>query len=375
MTDRPDAGTPGAGDPSAGKPGAADRIRLFSVLSSPWIAQCCYALAKLGLADLMAAGPRPVAELAAEAGADERALHRMLRALAAAGLVHESGPGCFGLTPVTQPLRSQVFGSSRDTAVMFGEEVFRSFAEITHTLRTGQPAFEKVYGQPFYDYLGSNPAAARTFGAAMGGAGVPAVLSACDLAGLRTVVDVGGGDGGLLARLLRAQPRARGVLVDLPAAAAQAKDRLGRAGLAGRVDFVEASFFDEMPAGADVYVLCRVLHNWPDEDALRLLRRIRQAMATDGRIVVIEDLIQSATVRNKDLNQPAAGQEPGHEATAPPGRAGAEIMDLLILLMLSGCDRTESEYTGLLGRAGLRVTAVHQPRGRSVESAIEAVPA
>jgi SAM-dependent methyltransferase len=391
MTDQPTAGQPGsgqpgagkpsAGKPSAGKPSAEDRIRLFGILSSPWLAQCCYALADLGLADLMAAGPRPVAELAAGAGADERALHRMLRALTAAGLVAEAGPGCFGLTPVTQLLRSDVFGSSRDTAVMFGEEVFRSFAEITHTLRTGQPAFEKVYGQPFYDYLGGNPAAARTFGTAMGGAGVPAVLTGCDLAGLRTVVDVGGGDGGLLIRVLRAQPQARGVLVDLPAAAAQARERLGRAGLADRVDFVEASFFDEMPAGADAYVLCRVLHNWPDEDAVRLLQRIRKVMAPDGRIIVVEDLVHPATVQNKSQDEAAQPAQDGKPQPAQDGgsqsrRAGAEIMDLLILVMLSGCDRTESEYTDLLGRAGLRVSAVHPPpRGRSVESAIEAVPA
>jgi SAM-dependent methyltransferase len=329
------------------RPTGADRMRLFGILTSPWLAQGCYALAKLGLPDLMAAGPRPVAELAASAGLDERALHRMLRALAAAGLLREDAPGCFGLTPVTQPLRSDVFGSSRDTAIMFG--------------RTGQPAFEKVYGQPFYDYLGTNPDAARTFGTAMGRAGVPAVLSGCDLAGVGTLVDVGGGDGGLLATVLRAQPRARGVLVDLPAAAARARERLARAGLDGRVEFVEASFFDAMPAGADAYVLCRVLHNWPDQDAVRLLRRIREVMAAGGRVIVIEDLVQQA------------GGAPG---VAEPGQPGAEIMDLLILLMLSGCDRTQAEYTGLLGQAGLAVTAVHPPpHGRSVESAIEAVPA
>ena len=351
------------------RPSGADRMRLFSILTSPWIAQGCYALARFGLPDLMAAGPRPVAELAASAGLDERALHRMLRALTAAGLLQEDTPGCFGLTPVTQPLRSDVFGSSRNTAIMFGEEVFRSFAEVSYALRTGQPAFEKVYGQPFYDYLGENPDAARTFGAAMGRAGVPAVLSACDFEGAATVVDVGGGDGGLLSRVLRAHPRARGVLLDLPAAAAQAKERLARAGLDGRVDIVEASFFDEMPAGADLYLLCRVLHNWPDGEALRLLRRIRAAIAPGGRVIVIEDLVQ-----------PAAGQDEGHDPGAPgtatAGLPGAEIMDLLILLMLSGCDRSESEYTGLLGQAGFGVTAVHPPpQGRSVESAIEAVPA
>jgi SAM-dependent methyltransferase len=336
-------------------------VRLFGIMSGAWVAQCCYALAKLGLPDLMAAGPRPAAELAAAAGLDERALHRMLRGLTAAGLLREDPPGHFGLTPVSQPLRSDVFGSSRDTAIMFGEEVFRSFAEITYTLRTGRPAFDKVYGQPFYDYLGASPAAARTFGTAMGGAGVPAVLSACDLGGVRTVVDVGGGDGGLLARVLRAQPQARGVLVDLPAAAAQAKERLSRAGLDGRVELVEGSFFDVMPAGGDAYVLCRVLHNWPDGEAAALLRRIREVMAPGGRVIVLEDLVQ-----------PADG--PGGATEA--GQPGAEIMDLLILLMLSGCDRTQAEYTGLLAQAGFAVTAVHPPpRGRSVESAIEAVPA
>jgi SAM-dependent methyltransferase len=355
------------------RPTGADRMRLFGILTGPWLAQGCYALAKLGLPDLMAAGPRPVAELAASAGLDERALHRMLRALAAAGLLREDTPGCFGLTAVTQPLRADVFGSSRDMAIIFGEEVFRSFAEVVSTLRTGQPAFEKVYGQPFYDYLGANPVAARTFGTAMGRAGVPAVLSGCDFTGVGTVVDVGGGDGGLLATVLRAQPQARGVLVDLPAAATQAKERLARAGLDGRVDFVEASFFDAMPAGADVYVLCRVLHNWPDRDAVRLLRRIREAIAPGGRVIVIEDLVQPAT--GQDPGQDG-GQAPDATGAATAGLPGVEIMDLLILLMLSGCDRSESEYTGLLGQAGFGVTAVRPPpHGRSVESAIEAVPA
>lgn len=348
-------------------PSAADRMRLFGILSSPWLAQSCYALVKLGVPDLMAAGPQPVAELAAAAGADARALHRLLRALAAAGIVHEATPGCYGLTPLGQPLRSDVPRSSRDAAVMFGEEVFRSFAEILHTLRTGQPAFEKVYGEPFYDYLGTHPEAAQTFGTAMGGAGVPAVLSACDLSGPRTVVDVGGGNGGLLARVLRANPQARGILLDLPAAAAPALARFTQAGVADRATVTEASFFDEMPAGGDVYVLCRVLHNWPDETAVALLRRIRAAMAPGGKVIVVEDLVQP----------PAAASPGAGPGTAGLGAAGAEVMDLLILLMLSGCDRSEPEYAALLGEAGFAVTAVHPPpgRGRSVESAIEASPA
>ncbi len=122
----------------AAAPGPADRARLFSILSSPWVAQSCYALAKFGIPDLMADGPRAVADLASASGTDQRALHRMLRALAAAGLVRQTAPGTFELTPVAQPLRSSVARSSRDAAIMFGEEVFRSLADITYTLRTGQ---------------------------------------------------------------------------------------------------------------------------------------------------------------------------------------------------------------------------------------------
>jgi SAM-dependent methyltransferase len=351
-------------------PGASDRAALLRILSSPWIAQSCYALAKLGIPDLMAAGPRPAAELAASSGVDARVLHRMLRALASAGLMRESAPGWFGLTPVTQLLRSDLPRSSRDAAIMFGEEVFQSFAEITYTLRTGKPAFEKVYGRPFYDYLAANPDAAQTFSAAMGGAGVPAVLSACDLDGVRRIVDVGGGNGGLLSRVLRAHPEASGVLVDLPTAADQARERLAKAGFSGRVEIVAESFFDVMPAGGDVYVLCRVLHNWPDEECAGLLRRIRQAMAPDGRVIVIEDLLPDPAAQGGRQAQPGDQTEP--EAQAERERQSGQVMDLLILLMLSGRDRSEAGYRELLGRAGLVVRAVHPPRGRSAESAIEA---
>jgi len=354
----------------AAAPGPGDRARLFSILSSPWLAQSCYALAKFGIPDLMADGPRNVGDLARDSGTDRRALNRMLRALASAGLVRQTAPGTFELTAVAQPLRTGVARSSRDAAIMFGEEVFRSLADITYTLRTGRPAFDKVYGQPFYDYLADNPAAARTFSTAMGAAPVPAALAACDLTGLRTVVDVGGGNGGLLSWVLRAQPQARGILFDLPAAVQQARSRLAGADVADRVEFVEGSFFEAMPAGADAYVLSRVLHNWPDEEATALLRRIRDAIADDGRLLVLEELIESGG--------PAAGDgRPAGASGPPPVRpAGGSVMDLLILVMLSGCDRSEAEYRELLGRAGFTVTAVRQPplRTRQPEGVIEAVP-
>jgi hypothetical protein len=373
-------GNPGESPANAAAPGPGDRARLFSILSSPWVAQSCYALAKFGIPDLLADGPRAVADLAAASGTDQRALHRMLRALASAGLVRQTEPGTFELTAVAQPLRSGVARSSRDAAIMFGEEVFRSLADITYTLRTGQPAFDKVYGRPFYDYLADHPEAAQTFSTAMGAAPVPAALAACDLSGVRTVVDVGGGNGGLLSWVLRAQPQARGVLFDLPAAVRQARSRLAAADVADRVEFVEGSFFDAVPAGADLYVLSRVLHNWPDDEAGTVLRRIRQMIARDGRLIVLEELIESGGPAG-EAGQPARAAADGTASGAAEPHsaaraAGSSVMDLLILVMLSGWDRSEAEYRHLLGGAGFTVTAVRPAplRSRQAESAIEATP-
>jgi hypothetical protein len=345
-------------------PGMADRIRLFGLLSGAWLGQVCYALAKLGVADALADGPMPVADLAAATGTNSRALGRMLRVACSAGLMSQTDAGTYRLAPMGQLLRTGVPRSSHDAAIMFGEEVFASFAEIAYTLSTGKPAFENVYGKPFYDYLADNPEAARTFSAAMGDGPVPAALATCDLTGLRRIVDVGGGNGGLLARVLRARPDAVGVLVDLPPAIADARERL--ASLAGRIEFAAGSFFEQVPPGGDVYVLSRVLHNWADADALRLLTVVRAAMPADGRLLVFEGLIEPA------------GEASGQEAAGSgrPVAPAAHLIDLLMLLMLPGRDRTLEQYVSLLSQAGFVVTAVRPGpiRASQAESVIEAVP-
>ena len=317
-------GGPATGRSTGTGPGLADRARLMQIMSSPWVAQSCYAITKIGIPDLLADGPRAAADLAADSGAHPHALRRLLRALASAGLFDEPVPGVFGLTPLAQLLTSGAARSIRSSAIMFGEEVFRSFAEIEYTLRTGNPAFEKVYGQPFYDYLAGHPAAAETFTAAMGRAPVPQALAACDLTGVRLLVDIGGGNGGLLARVLRAHPDARGVLLDLPEAVRQARDSLTAAGVADRVDFVEGSFFDGVPAGADVYVLARVLHNWDDANAVALLRRVREAMAPDSRLLVLEHLLGPAP---EAAAAPDAGPADARADGQEHGRAGPLATD------------------------------------------------
>ena len=202
----------------------------------------------------------------------------------------------------------------------------------------------------------------------MGAAPVPAALASCDLTGVRTIVDVGGGNGGLLSWVLRAQPQARGILFDLPPAVRQARSKLAASEAAGRVDYVEGSFFDAMPAGADLYVLSRVLHNWPDDEAATVLHRIRDAIDGEGRLIVLEELIDSGGAMSG-----AAGGDDGPE---PARTASGNVMDLLILVMLSGCDRSEAEYRELLARAGFTVTAVRPAplRARQAESLIEARP-
>lgn len=369
MTGEASGAAPGSGSSGPAMPGRAERLAMFSILTGGWIAQACYAVAKLGVPDALADGPRGIAGLADEVGADPRALHRTLRALAAAGLFRQISAGTFELTATGRLLCSEIRGSSRLAAIMFGEEVHEAFGDILYTLRTGRPAFERIHGEPFYDYLRERPQAAAMFAAAMGSAAEPIVFSRCDFGQPRTVVDVGGGDGGLLARMLTRYQDARGVLVDLPDAIEQAKARLAAGGHADRVDFAAASFFDTgaIPAGADVYTLSRVLHNWNDEAAVQILTRVREAAPPDARLFVFEYLVDDQAPKAGDAAEPGAGG----------ASTAVHAIDLLMLVMLEGYERSAGQYRRLLGQAGFEVRAVHAPPlpATRTESAIEAVPA
>jgi len=269
------------------------------------------------------------------------------------GLFTQPAPGVYGLTATTELLRADVPGSVRLNALMQGDQVFRSFAEIMHTMRTGRPAFEAVYGRPFYDYLGEDPEAAAVFHQSMADEQLRELLAAGLPAAPATVVDVGGGNGNLLARLLVEQPDLRAVLSELPEAVLAARSRLTEAGLAERVEFAGGSFFDGVPAGADAYLLARVLHNWNDENALRILARVRAAVPPHGRLVVLEELL------------------PEQET---PNRPGAGLVDLLMLVTQEGHDRTEAEYRELLVKAGFEIVAVRRADGSPTSGALEARP-
>ena len=299
--------------------------------------QMIHVAAKLGLADLLAAGPRPVEELAADVGAEPQALHRLLRALASLGIFAEDPAGDFVLTPQAELLRSDVQGSLRDVALLYGEDwLWQAYGNMTHSVRTGAPAFTKTHGQPFYGYLQAHPRAAARFNAAMTGFSsheTAAILEAYDFSDVRNVVDIGGGHGALLAALLRAHPQMSGTLFDLPSVLAGAASVLGEMGERART--VAGDFFDEAPAGADLYVMKSVLHNWDDTDAQRILSTCRAAMAPEARLLVIERVVP-------DGNAPAE----------------AKLFDINMLVVAGGRERTEPEYRRLFEQAGLVLTRV-----------------
>jgi SAM-dependent methyltransferase len=328
-------------------------LALRQMLTGAWTAQCLYVAAKLELADRVKDGPRGSAELAAATGVNADALHRVLRALASVGVFAEDDRGRFGLTPLAACLRKDVPGSQWAMAVMMGEEHFRAWAEVLASVRTGEPAFDRVYGRPIFDYLADHSEAARTFDAAMTGvhgAETAAMLDAYDFAGLGTLVDVGGGNGTLLVGTLQRNPGLRGVLFDRPHVVERARDNLRAAGLDGRCTVVGGDFFESVPGGGDAYLMRHIIHDWDDERSRVILRNCRRVVRPGGRLLLVETVI-------------------------PPGNGAsfAKFLDVNMLVIPGGRERTEAQYRDLLGAAGFRLTRV-VPTRMEVD-VIEAVPA
>ncbi|MFB4315265.1 methyltransferase [Actinomadura sp. 21ATH] len=288
-----------------------------------------------------------VEELAERAGADPDALGRLLRHLVHHGVFTEPRPGEFALDRTAALLRSDHPAGMRAWLDLdgFGGRMDLAFTELAHTVRTGEPAWERVFGLPFWRYLDANPAIGASFDAAM--AANPghhaAVADGYDWTAVRHVADIGGGTGSLIAGLLRRNPRLRGTLTDLPETADRARRHLAGLGLAGRCEVVGGSFFDPLPAGADVYLLCRVVHDWDDAAATAILRRCADAAGGTGRVLVVEE----------------------HGSPAGADAAFAE-MDLRMLVLAGGRERTIGDYAALAGAAGLRIAGVRRPTGRHV---------
>lgn len=317
-----------------------------------WVARAIYAATRLGIPDLLADGPKTTAELARLTASHGPSLYRLLRALASVGLFSETEDG-FRSTPLGDTLRSDVPASLSSFVLMeLGESHHRAWGELVHAVRTGEPAFDAAMGVTAWDFFERDQEMARHLGRAMHGLTenvVAAVLEVYDFSGFSRVVDVGGGEGGFLAAVLAGLPEATGVLFDLPYVIDNAQARMRETGLSDRCELVGGDFFAKVPAGGDLYLLKWVLHDWGDEESIAILRNCRQAIAEDGRLLVVDTVI-------------------------PPGDAPApgKFIDLNMMVLGSGRERTAAEFTALFAAAGFRLNRVLPMRSPS--SVVEAIP-
>ena len=310
---------------------------LLDLVNGSWIAQACYVAARLGIADLLAAGPRTAEELAAATGSHAPALRRLLGALGSVDICHQREDGTFEMTRIGRALRTDVPCSMRAWTLQWGGEAWRVWANLLHSVKTGQSARSLITGDAGFAHLERDPEAAQIFNQAMVDLTRLAALDiarAYDFSGKR-VMDVGGGYGELLAQILTAHPSAQGVLFDMPHAISKARDHLGGRALEGRCEFIAGDFFRSLPPGCDVYVLKTVIHDWPDEQARDILRSCRSAMAPGSRLLIIERLM------------------PERLAPSAENRALARV-DLHMLVALGAQERTQAEMQTLLHAAGLR---------------------
>jgi len=264
---------------------------LSQMIAGYRISQAIFVAVKLGIVDELTEGSRSGDELAASAGLNPAALHRLLVVLANAGVLREAEPARFALTPMGALL--QEGRPLRHSAVLGAELFWRAYGELAYTVQTGQSAFQRAFGMPIYDYLPRNPQADAAYAGAMTAAttAMAAVLTdSYDFSGVSTVVDVGGGRGALLSRILTAHPHLRGILFDRPSTVGDTPDALEINQVASRCQVVSGSFFEGLPPGADLYILKWVISEWSDDRAALILRNCRRAMDPGGRLLVIEPL-------------------------------------------------------------------------------------
>jgi O-methyltransferase domain/Dimerisation domain len=322
-----------------GEADMAPTAAMLRMISGFWLSRALYAAAKLGLADLLKGGPRTVDDLAKLSGTHAPSLYRVLRALASAGVFSEAPDGRFSSTPLSSTLETDAPASLRGFAIAeLGEDHYPAWAELLNSVRTGEIAFNRLFGMSVWEYRAQHPDDARVFDEAMASftaAGNEAILSGYDFSPFRKIVDVGGGDGSLIEGILKTNPAMLGVVFDLPHAVMHAQQRLEAAGLTNRCQAIKGDFFESVPNGGEAYVLKWIIHDWDDDKAVTILRHCRRAMPQQAKLLLIEAVI-------------------------PPGNTPSfhKFMDLNMLVMTGGRERTEDEYRALLAAADLNLTKI-----------------
>ena len=326
-------------NPAVGAAALPPHARLIQMATAYWVSRLLYATAKYGLADRLADGPKTASELAGETGTHAPSLHRLMRALASLGVLSEDARHRFALAPLGEALRSDAPGAARATILaLAGDWWWRGWEHVLYCLETGKTGMQKTTGMTVFGYLAQHPQEAAYFNDAMVGfhGDEPrAVADACDFSHGETVVDVGGGTGNLLAAILERHPSTHGILADVPHVIDEARTRMASLGVLERCDLQAIDFFESVPAGGDVYLLSHVIHDWTEEECLAILRNCRRAMKPGSRLQIVEMVLP-------------AGDTPH------PGK----LLDLAMLVMPGGKERTAEEYRLLLNAAGLRMTRV-----------------
>ncbi len=309
---------------------------MMDLVFSYWRSQVVGVAAKLGIADLLAEKSMSADWLAKETDAEPTALYRLLRAAASVGVLEETAGRTFGLTPLGQTLRSNVPGSMRHLAIsVTSEGHWRPWGALDRTVRDGQRSTTRTLGCEIFDYFAQHPDEASAFNAAMGNLSALAgheLAQRYELPKACTIVDVGGAHGIVLSALLAAHPDARGVLFDLPHVIETAPATLAAQGVADRTQLMAGDFFESVPSGGDVYVMKHILHDWSDTQAVTILTNCARAMNKDAKVILLEMLI------------PVDGSP-----------SMTQMMDINMMVMVPGKERTEAEYAALFDAAGLRL--------------------
>jgi hypothetical protein len=328
-------------------------VGIFLLMNGAHVAGAVSCLAQLGIPDLIGAVPKSAEELASEIGAEAQALYRLMRATACVGVLSEGPDGKFSQTPMSKVLRSDADPSLRALAIMGGREWHgRGWSHLDYCVRTGKQALDQIYGAHIFEFLKQNPTEAQIFNDAMTQISMidsPAVADAYNFEGIRSIVDVGGGHGLLLATILKKNAQMKGTLYEVPHVLEGAKNGPLKP-VMDRCTLASGDMFSSVPAGADAYIMKHIIHDWPDEACVKILKACRQSVNPGGKLLVVDNVIL-----------------PGNDFS--PGK----FLDLQMLIFPSGCERTEKQFRQLFAAAGWQLNRII--RTAAADSIVEGVPA
>lgn len=313
--------------------------QMLQMMSGLWVSRGLYIAAKLGISDQLTSGPKTSAELAEATGTHEDSLYRILRMLAMTGVYHEEDGRKFALTPLSETLISDVPGSLRPGVIAeMGEIHYEAWGNLMHSVQTGEIALDAKIGMDIWQYFQTEPDRADNFNRYMAGSSEllnEAISTKYDFSQCETLVDVGGGLGGMISAIAAANPHLKGIVYDAPSVVERSKEFLAFNGLDGRVKTVGGDFFESVPAGGDIYSMRWILHDWEDEKSLRILGNIRKVLPAGGKLLIAEAVVPGTS-------------EPHY----------SKFFDLIMLTMTGGRERTEAEWRTLLAKAGYSIERI-----------------